>query len=107
MRKIERAEALEIVRRLRNSLETKGVHVRQAFLFGSIALDNAHDWSDIDVAIVHDPFLETAGKEKSLLFEHGKTVDPRMEVVAFRPSDFENKYSSLVSEVKAHGVPFG
>ena len=105
MRKIKRDDALDIVRLLKKNLEEKGVPVRKAFLFGSYATGGTHDWSDIDVAVVHDPFLETPGKEKSLLFSQGKSFDVRIELISFRPSDFENKYSCLASEVRTHGVP--
>jgi predicted nucleotidyltransferase len=104
MQKIKPADALNIVRHLKEMLKKEGIPVRQAFLFGSYASGKTHDWSDIDVAVVHDPFLDTLGKEKSFLFKQGKSFDIRIELIAFQPADFENKYSSLAEEVKLHEI---
>ena len=104
MQKIDRNEALAIVRRLNESLRSEGVPVTQIFLFGSFARGNVHEWSDIDVAVIHEPFLETTGREKARLFDRGKSFDVRIELLSFRPSDFENPYSSLAQEVKQHGL---
>ena len=78
--------------------------MRGMFLFGSHAKGSAHTWSDIDVAVVHDAFLATRGKEKSLLFEKGKTVHLRVELLSFRPEDLKNKYSAIAQEVQRSGI---
>lgn len=104
MQKIGQDEAIAIVRRLKKTLESEGVPVQKAFLFGSFAKNHVHEWSDIDVAIVHNPFLSTVGKEKSLLFTRGKSFDVRIELLSFRPIDFANRYSSIAQEVKNQGM---
>ena len=104
MRTIKHNEAIGIVRRLKRTLEAEGVPVQRVFLFGSLANGKSHEWSDIDVAVVHEPFLDTTGKEKSHLFERGKSCDVRIELLSFRPDDFMNRYSSLAQEVHTHGV---
>ena len=94
-----------IVRRLGERFRANGVPVKQLLLFGSFATGKEHAWSDIDVAVIHEPFLETRGKEKALLFEEGKSLDVRLEVLSFRPEDLKNRYSSIAQEVQRYGVP--
>lgn len=81
--------------------------MRQLLLFGSHAKGMQHQWSDIDVAVVHDAFLETRGREKSLLFEKGKSVHVRVELLSFRPEDLENRYSAIAQEVQRTGIAVG
>lgn len=98
-------EAISIARRVGDLLRMEGVPVKQLFLFGSHAKGMQHEWSDIDIAVVHDPFLGSTGKEKSLLFDRGKTVNVRVELVSFRPEDFANRYSALAQEIQHSGLP--
>lgn len=97
-------EAMSVARDIGTLLRKEGVPVRRLFLFGSHAQGKQHQWSDIDVAVVHDAFLPTRGKEKSLLFEKGKTVHVRVELLSFRPEDLENRYSAIAQEVQRTGI---
>ena len=105
MQKKQKNEAMAVVRNIGALLRKEGVPVRSMFLFGSHAKGSAHTWSDIDVAVVHDAFLPSRGKEKSLLFEKGKTVHLRVELLSFRPEDLQNRYSAIAQEVQRSGVP--
>lgn len=97
-------EAMSVARDIGTLLRKEGVPVRQLLLFGSHAKGKQHAWSDIDVAVVHDAFLPTRGREKSLLFEKGKSVHVRVELLSFRPEDWENRYSAIAQEVQRTGI---
>lgn len=98
---------MTVARDVGSLLRKEGVPVRQLLLFGSHAKGKQHAWSDIDVAVIHDAFLPTRGKEKSLLFERGKSVHVRVEVLSFRPEDLENRYSAIAQEVRRTGIAVG
>jgi predicted nucleotidyltransferase len=57
---------MRIAQELRKRLLQKGYPIRSVLLYGSIAHEQAHEWSDIDIAIVCDPCMETRFKERSL-----------------------------------------
>ena len=104
MQKIRKDEAIAIVRQLKLKLQARGVPLQDIYLFGSFVNGSVHDWSDIDIAVVHDAFLDSPGKEKARLFEEGKDLDVRIELLSFRPADFNNPYSSIAREVQEHGT---
>ena len=76
----------KIVAFLRESL-SKHEDVREAFLFGSLAMNRGDYWSDIDVVIVAKvdvPFIERP-RAFSELFNLGVPVD----IMVYTPEEFE------------------
>lgn len=47
---------LNIVQRYLAALREVGIQARRAVLFGSFALGNAHEWSDIDLIVIAPEF---------------------------------------------------
>lgn len=76
----------------------------QAYLFGSYALDKQNQFSDIDICIVSSDFgrdyIEESLKLKNLTNE----VDFRISPVPMTPDDMNDKYSTLATEIKSHGI---
>jgi predicted nucleotidyltransferase len=95
---------LRIARRLKQRLIEEGVPIVQVFLFGSLAEGKRQRWSDVDIAVVYDQF----GKDR--LTEHSRIADARedfdvpMDIVSLRREDLDNRYSTIVQEVKRHGI---
>lgn len=93
-------------RALKMLLERHGFPVTQVLLFGSVAKGVPHPRSDIDIAVVHRPFGNSRMEELRSMCHVEQEKDLRnIEVVYFHPEDLDDKYSTLVQEVKKHGIP--
>ena len=101
---VNRGYAISVAERLKQSLADKRIPARQILVFGSAAHGKAHQWSDIDIAIVCDPFLPSRMEEMHACSREARAIDMRVEIVCFRPDDLNNKYSTIVQEVKRHGI---
>jgi len=80
------------------------IHVYQILLYGSVAREDAHKDSDIDIAIVCDAFYPSRVKEARSCYAADKSLDPRVELVILHPEDMENRYLTIAQEVKRDGV---
>ena len=78
-------------------------HVDAAYLFGSFASGNTHEYSDIDVAIVSSD-IQNRFKDMGKLFALTRGVDTRIEPHPFHTDEF-NKNSSFVHEILRTGIP--
>jgi uncharacterized protein (UPF0332 family)/predicted nucleotidyltransferase len=83
-----------------------GEGVRSVILYGSQARGEAHEGSDVDVALIVEDRLDPRAVERSLddllletLLERGELVT----VMAFRESDFEGSTSPLIMNIKEEG----
>lgn len=81
-----------------------GITVNKAYLFGSYAKGKVWQGSDIDICIISENFGKDYLAEKRKLNHLALRVDPKIEPVAYSPSDFQNKYDSLVDEIKRFGI---
>ena len=101
---MDRNEGLQLARELSDALRAKGYPVRDVFLFGSVAKGTASADSDIDLAIVCQPFRSSRAAENGEFLWVSKDVDLRIETVCLHPEDFDNRYSTLAQEVKRYGI---
>ena len=101
-----KAEGMRKARTLKLLLERHGFPVLQVMLFGSVAKGTPWEQSDIDIAVVHQPFAASRTEELRSLCraEEGEELS-NIEVVYFHPEDLQDKYSTLVQEVKKYGIP--
>ncbi len=97
-------EGLHAARSLRERLLRKGVPVRNVFLFGSVARGAAREDSDIDIAVVCDPYKAAKHEENVEFLLEGKKVDMRIQTVCLHPADFDNPYFTLAKEVQRYGI---
>lgn len=98
-------EGIHLARRLKTTLQQKGVPLRNVYLFGSVARGVATERSDIDIAVVCEPYRESKHEENVEFLLASKDVDLRIETVCLHPEDFENKYFTLAQEVRRYGIP--
>lgn len=96
---------LAIARHMKTQLLSQGIPVIQVLLFGSLAEGKTHRWSDVDIAVVHHPFLPDRMEERSRIRSAREDFDVPMDIVCFRDEDMVNKYLGLAQEVKKHGIP--
>ena len=85
-------------------LQDDNLSLLNMYVFGSYAKGNSRKDSDIDVAVISpdfkSPWLALDYLYGKLPYGRGWTIEP----VGFNPADFNNKYSSLINEIKKYGV---
>jgi len=87
-----------------NILQEDNLPINKVILFGSFAKGTQHKWSDVDIAIVSPKFKD---RFEALHYLNHKTVNQEpyyIEAHGFTPEDFDNKYDSLIHEIKTHGI---
>ncbi len=99
-----KSEALSIAKRYKQHLLDAGYPVRRVFLHGSLAKGRPHSWSDIDIAVICDPFGTSRHDENVAIGRERWDLDLRIEAICLHPEDMENRYSTIVQEVKRHGI---
>lgn len=101
---MKRSYGVSVARKLKAKLVAQGVPVKKVYLFGSVAKEKTHPGSDIDIAIVCEPFAATRHDENMALRRARRNIDRRVEPVCLHPVDFDNKYFTLAQEVRRHGI---
>ena len=94
---------VEKARQLLDVLAVQGLQILAAYLYGSYAVGNPHQDSDIDVAIVSPDFSDAHIDDWVRLNVPASHIDARMEVVGFRPEQFRDEHP-LVWEIKTKGI---
>jgi len=84
-------------------LESIGVHVQQAILFGSYATGKYDEWSDIDLAIVSDDFAGNRFNDRNKIRKLTLKVNSDISPMPFRPEDF-NDSDYFVKEILETGI---
>jgi predicted nucleotidyltransferase len=84
-------------------LESIGVHVQQAILFGSYATGKYDEWSDIDLAIVSDDFAGNRFNDRNKIRKVTLQVNSNISPIPFRPEDF-NDSNYFVKEILETGI---
>jgi len=79
--------------------------IKKVILFGSYAKGTQHKWSDIDLCII-SPKFKNALKALHYLGAKRKISDVQyvIEPLGFTPKDLQDKYSSLIYEIKTTGI---
>ena len=95
---------LTLVREYIRALEKNGYKITGAFLFGSYARGTAHEWSDIDIALVSPDFTGDRFRDRQKIVPLRRQIDVRLEPMPFRPRDFKND-PIMAEEIKQTGLP--
>lgn len=80
------------------------INVNRAYLFGSYAKGKQNKFSDIDICVVSPDFGKDYIEESLKLKRITNDVDFRISPVPMTPEDMNNKYSTLATEIKNHGI---
>ena len=86
-----------------NQLHEEGINVVNVYLFGSYATNTHNQWSDIDIAIIASNLNEGRFKDGLKLANISRTIDTRIEPIAFNPNTFLDD-DPLVYEIKSKGI---
>ncbi len=85
-------------------LEKDKLPIKKVILFGSYAKGTQHKWSDVDLCIISPKFKNAFDALHYLslktIFDMKYTIEP----IGFSPRDFQDKYSSLIQEIKTTGI---
>ncbi len=101
---IESQESIiEKVRKLLDVLAAQKLRILAAYLYGSHAVGNPHQDSDIDVAIISPDFSNARIDDWVRLNVPASRIDSRMEVMAFKPEQFRDEHP-LAWEIKTKGI---
>ena len=79
----------------------KSMPVKEVFLYGSFAKDNATNNSDIDIAIIIEDLEDDYLDAQTRLFKLRRSVDLRIEPILFEDS---NDKSGFLKEIKDTGI---
>ena len=97
-------DGIRVVRRLKEALAAEGLPVDTVYLYGSVARNQAHEWSDIDVAVLCPRFRSSRHEENMEVRRIRRGIDVRIEPICLHKDDFENRLFGLAQEVKRTGV---
>lgn len=97
----------DTVRAFVRLIESEGIPVREARVFGSRARGTATEQSDIDVCVVSLAFGKDPLEETGRLLRLAARL-PRiypLELVAFSSEGLNDPWSALAAEIRRDGIP--
>ena len=100
-----RSEVIELLKKYIVLLNSEGISVNQAFLFGSYSTDTASESSDIDVMIVSDKYDESDDMVIGKIWNLTRRISTKIEPFLIGNKKFkEDNTSPLINMVKEHGI---
>jgi len=97
-------EIKKIVKKYAEILRQNNYPLSAVYLFGSWAKNRAHDWSDIDVAVVTNRLNRNNDRVRFDLRKYRRMVDNRIEPHGFGVKDFSDDTNPMVYEIKKTGI---
>lgn len=98
-------EVIELLKKYITLLNSAGISVSRAFLFGSYSNDTATDSSDIDIMIVSDKYDETDDIAIGKTWKLTRKINTKIEPFLIGIKKFNDDNSSpLVSMIKTQGI---
>ena len=96
--------ALNKARKLIELLNSNGIEVFKAYVFGSVIQGTTHESSDIDIAIVSKDFIGIPFYDVQKISKHRRTIDLKLEVHPFSMDDILIDPSLFFTEIENKGV---
>jgi len=98
-------EITSIILRFVDVLNSKGIRVEKAVLYGSYASGNVHTGSDLDLAIISPDFGKNRFEEGKMLLQIAWRIDPRLEPIPISSESYQNDtWIPLIYEIKEKGI---
>jgi len=99
------SEVIELLKKYILLLNTEGISVYKAYLFGSYSTNTASELSDIDVMIVSDKYDETDDEAAGRMWRLTRNINTKIEPLLIGMNKFNNDSSSpLVNMIKSSGI---
>ena len=92
------------VKEYKKILQADKLPMQGVYIFGSHAKGTQNKWSDIDVCVISPKFRNSWHGLTYLMKRVPDGLDWLIEPHGLSPKEFANKYSTLASEVKEHGI---
>jgi predicted nucleotidyltransferase len=100
-----RSEIIELLKKYVLLLNSEGVSVNKAFLFGSYSTDTATESSDIDVMIVSNKFDENDDLIIGKIWKLTRKINTKIEPFLVGNKKFnEDNSSPLINMIKDKGI---
>lgn len=97
------AEIMSLINKFLKKVQSSGIRIEKAYLYGSRATGNATVYSDIDIAVVSSDFSGDRFIDMGKLTHLTWDIDARMEPVGFRPEEF-NEDDPWAVQIIRHGI---
>lgn len=97
-------EVIKTAQTFKLALINAGIDFEQVYLFGSQAKGLANESSDIDICVVSKHLPGDSIDNFVKLRKISRPVNIDIEPHTLHPDDFNNKYSTLATEIKEHGI---
>ena len=101
---INKEKAIEIAKqfavRVRDEIDKNAI----VYLFGSTSRDEAHEKSDIDIAVISSVFTDDVVNNRVSLMLIGYEIVENIEPHPILLSDWQKGYNFLSSEVRRDGI---
>ncbi|MDO8648887.1 MAG: nucleotidyltransferase domain-containing protein [Candidatus Peregrinibacteria bacterium] len=104
MKTLTKTNGIAIAKIFREALLDSGYPVLRVIVYGSVARDEALEDSDLDIAVVCEPFAATRHDENMVFRRLRRTIDHRIEPFTLHPDDFGKPYFALPYAVEQEGV---
>jgi predicted nucleotidyltransferase len=99
------AEVIELLRKFILLLNSNGISVYKAFLFGSYSTNTANDASDIDVMIVSEKYDETDDEAVGKIWKLTRLVSTKIEPFLIGKNKYiSDDISPLIEQIKRQGI---
>ncbi|MBI5197428.1 MAG: nucleotidyltransferase domain-containing protein [Nitrospirae bacterium] len=98
-------DVIEKINKFVKALRRHRIRVAKVILYGSSVSGKAHEYSDIDVAIVSPDFGKDRYREGARLFEIASEIDTRIEPVPLSLNAYEkDTWVPLIYEIRVKGL---
>ena len=100
-----KSEVIELLKKYCILLNSSGIHIEKAFLYGSYARGEASDDSDIDIMIVSHMFDSSEADSNIKAWSMTRKIDSRIEPYTVGLKQFlTDNVSPLIQIVKQEGI---
>ena len=100
-----KAEVIELLKKYILLLNSNGISVYKAFLFGSYSTNTATEASDIDVMIVSEKYDESDDEAVGKIWKLTRMVSTKIESFLIGKNKFiSDDNSPLIEQVKRQGI---
>ncbi|OQA86531.1 MAG: Nucleotidyltransferase domain protein [Bacteroidetes bacterium ADurb.Bin234] len=100
-----KAEVIELLNKYISLLNSNGIAVYKAFLFGSYSTDTANEASDIDVMLVSENNDECDDEVIGKIWRLTRMVSTKIEPLIIGKSRYDSDDNSpLIEQIKTQGI---
>ncbi len=97
-------EVIKLLKKYIALLNTEGISVNRAFLFGSYSNDTASETSDIDVMIVPNNYDEADDATVGKIWSLTRKINTKIEPFVVGTKKFKDNSLPLVQMIKTSGI---